>query len=51
MSIFGVDWNMDGNIDEFDLATDLFIVDEIEKEERKSSDSDFDDDFDNDFNK
>ncbi len=52
MSIFGVDWDMDGKVDDMDLATDLFIIDEIEKEERenqKNFDSDFEDDFDSDY--
>ncbi len=41
MSIFGIDWNMDGDVDEMDTLTDLFIIDELEREECEEND-DFD---------
>lgn len=51
MSLFGVDWDMNGKVDDIDLATDLFFIDEMEREEREANnddeyDSDFDDDID-----
>lgn len=56
MSIFDTDWNGDGHIDEFDTATDMFFINEMEKEQRREeselygNDDDFDDDLSDDCN-
>ncbi len=35
MSIFGIDWNGDGLLDEMDLAMDMLILDEMEEEDEE----------------
>ena len=49
MSIFGIDWDGDGEIGGIDLVTDLFIIDEMEKEQEMEEQEFFgnNDDFDN----
>ena len=44
MSIFGIDWNGDGNIDFSDTAIDAIILSNLKKEEESSSDDDDDSD-------
>ena len=44
MSIFDTDWNNDGKIDEFDTSTDMFFINEMEKEQRGEEHEMYDDD-------
>ena len=44
MSIFGIDWDMNGKVDDIDLATDLFFIDEMEREEREANEEYMEDD-------
>lgn len=43
MSIFGIDWNNDGNIDFQDTVMDCIILDQLDNEEKDEADFDFDD--------
>ena len=36
------DWNHNGKKDAFDIAVDLMILDELEREEKKAADLDYD---------
>ena len=49
MSIFGIDWDGDGEIGDIDLVADLFILNEMEKEQAMEEQEFFGngDDFDN----
>lgn len=48
MSLFDSDWNMDGKVDDIDTATDLYFLNEFEKEQSGEDDESYGEDYDSD---